>query len=130
MFWTWCMEEDNGAISLKYWKKNPDKLDFYTQQKYISKIKKGKIKPFLQIYKRWKLYLQHCFTRKHFKGSLQAERQKWQMEIWIYIKKSWTLEMITQVNEYKRLFIIWLCLGGHWQLKAKIIKVNHRVYRI
>ena len=48
------MEEDNGAISLKYWKKNPDKLDFYTQQKYISKIKKDKIKPLLQIYKRWK----------------------------------------------------------------------------
>ena len=35
-----------------------------------------------------KTYLQHCFTRKHFKGSLQAETQKCLMEIWIYIKKS------------------------------------------
>lgn len=36
------MGEDNGAVPLKYWKKNPDKLDFCTQQNDLSKIKKVK----------------------------------------------------------------------------------------
>lgn len=65
----------------KVLKEKPDKLDFYTQQKYISKIKKGKIKLSFRYTKDENCISSIASLENILKEVFQAERQKWQMEI-------------------------------------------------